>query len=417
MLGDTVETRDRSATSSASPKTASMKIVQVLPRYAPAWAYGGGVHMFWLLAEELARRGHRIEVITSDSLGKDERAESLEEDLKPNVHVRRFRNRFNAMSASLPAVFYRPRSMRRGLREAMAQADVVHMGESRGIHNLWAAQASAAARVPLVWSAFGGLPTASGVRGVYRRLHDIFLTRHVVPRVDAFVAQSEHEELVYVEHGAPRAKIHRIPLCVDLSLFERLPERGALRSKLGIGLTDHLVVSVARLAPVKGLDLLIDAFGRIPESDRGPHLALVGWDHGSLPALKAQVNTLGLQGRVHFPGALYNEERLIAYRDADVFCLTPTVYEETSLAALEAAASGCPTVLSPQCEIPGLAGAGGGLVVDRRVETVSGAIAQLLADDAHRLGIGEKARAHVTTHFSVSSVGGQYEALFRKLIR
>jgi glycosyltransferase involved in cell wall biosynthesis len=392
-----------------------MRILQVLPRYAPAWAYGGGVHMFWLLAQELARRGHQIEVVTSDSLSRDERAECLEEDLAPNIHVRRFRNRFNAMSASLPAVFYRPRSMRRGLREATADADVVHMGESRGIHNLWAAQAAANARVPLVWSAFGGLPTATGVRGVYRRLHDVLLTRQVVPKVDAFVAQSEHEELVYVGHGAPHSKIRRIPLCVDLSFFERLPERGALRSRLGIRAGDQLVVSVARLAPVKGLDLLVQAFSRLPETQRGPHLALIGWDHGSLPALKAAVKRLGLENRVHFPGALYNEERLIAYRDADVFCLTPTVYEETSLAALEAAASGCPTVLSSQCEVPGLGAARGGVVVRRDPESVAGALADLLADDAGRLDTGERARAYVWSHFSASAVAERYEALFREL--
>src|SRR4029077_15273629 len=133
------------------------------------------------------------------------------------------------------------------------------------------------------------------------------------PKVDAFVAESDHEELVYREHGAPPAKIHLIPLCVDLSFFERLPEHGALRRKLGISAADNLVVAVARLAPPKGLELLVEAFSRLPRADSGPHLALVGWDHGSLPALKAQVQRLALEGRVHFPGALYGEERLIAY--------------------------------------------------------------------------------------------------------
>jgi glycosyltransferase involved in cell wall biosynthesis len=373
--------------------------------------------MFWLLARELASRGHQIDVVTSDSLSRDERAQHLDENLQPSIHVRRFRNRFNSMSGSLPVVFNRPRSMRAGLRDAMAHADVVHMGESRGVHNLWAARAASTARVPLVWSAFGGLPAATSVRGVYRRLHDILFTRKIVPLVDAFVAQSEHEETVYLAHTAPRSKIHRIPLCVDLSLFERLPEHGALRRRLGIRNADQLVVSVARLAPVKGLDLLVDAFSRVPENGRGPHLALIGWDHGSLPALKAQVKRLGLAHRVHFPGALYNEERLIAYRDADVFCLTPRVFEETSLAALEAAASGCPTVLAQECEIPGLAAAGGGFVVPREPEVVAGAISQLLADDTGRHSAGERAREHVTTYFSASSVAAQYEALFQKLIR
>jgi glycosyltransferase involved in cell wall biosynthesis len=394
-----------------------MRILQVLPRYAPAWAYGGGVRMFWLLARELARRGHQIDVVTSDSLGRDERAERLDEDLEPRIHVRRFRNRFNAMSASLPAVFYRPRSMRRGLREAMARSDVAHMGESRGIHNLWTAQAAAETRVPLAWSAFGGLPTATGVRGLYRRAHDVFLTRQVVPHVDAFIAQTPHEGEVYKEHGAPPGKIHEIPLCVDLSSYEKLPPRGELRRRLGIDSGDPLIVSVARLAPVKGLDFLVDAFARIRGLRRDPHLALVGWDHGSLPALQAQVTRLGLTGRVHFPGALYGDERMIAYRDADVFCLTPIVYEETSLAALEAAAAGCPTVLTRECQIPGLAGAGGGLVVSRELDPVAIALAALLGDESRRTEMGGLAREHVERNFSVVSVADLHEALFRTMAR
>lgn len=394
-----------------------MRIVQVLPRYAPAWAYGGGVQMFWMLAQELAKRGHQIDVVTSDSLGRDERADRLEEDLQPNIHVRRFRNRFNAMSASLPAVFYRPRSMRRGLREAIARADVVHMGESRGIHNLWTAQAASSARVPLAWSAFGGLPTASGVRGIYRRAHDVFLTRQVVQHVAAFIAQTPHETKVYLEHGARPDRIHEIPLCVDLSSYERLPERGALRHRLGIRSNDQLVVSVARLAPVKGLDLLLGAFASITATEHGPHLALVGWDHGSLRSLQAQAKQLGVTDRVHFPGALFGDERLIAYRDADVFCLTPIVFEETSLAALEAAASGCPTVLIPQCEIPGLHQAGGGVVVSRDLDRVATALAALLGNDSQREEMADAAREYVQRNFSVTSVADRHEVLFRKLLQ
>ena len=416
MLGDTVGTREHGSNPHQS-RLGAMTIVQVLPRYAPAWAYGGGVRMFWLLACELAQRGHRIEVVTSDSLGPDQRSESRDEEMEPNIHVRRFRNRFNAMSARLPALFYRPRSMRAGLRESMAHADVVHMGESRGIHNLWAARAAAEAKKPLVWSAFGGLPAASGVRGLYRRTHDVLITRQVVPRVDAFVAQTPHERAVYVEHGAPPSRIHEIPLCVDLSSYERLSERGALRSKLGLRASDRLVVAVARLAPVKGLDFLVDAFARVPASEHGPHLALVGWDHGSLRSLQLQVQRLGLGARVHFPGALYGDERLVAYRDADLFCLTPSVFEETSLAALEAAASGCPTVLIPECEIPGLAAAGGGLVVGRRLESVAAAVAELIADDSRARDMGLSAAEHVRRDFSVGSVADRHEALFHELVR
>lgn len=411
MPGEAPQALSERKSASGAP-VRPLQIVQVLPRYAPAWAYGGGVQMFWMLARELSRRGHRIEVITSDSLSREARADRLDEDLAPSIHVRRYRNAFNSLSASLPAVFYRPRAMRAGLREALGGADVIHMGESRGIHNLWTAQAASQAHVPLAWSAFGGLPPSVGVRGLYRRAHDVFLTRRVVPRVDAFIAQTPHEIEVYRRHGAPASSIHEIPLCVDLSAFENLPARGAFRRRLGIRDTDQLIASVARLAPVKGLELLVDAFARLPAGSRGPHLALVGWDHGSLTSLAAQARRLGVSERVHFPGALYGDERLTAYRDADMFSLAPVVYEETSLAALEAAAAGCPTVLTPQCEIPGLAGAGGGVVVARDAYALACALETVLSDESCRTAMGAVAAAHARINFSAEHVTDLHEALF-----
>jgi poly(glycerol-phosphate) alpha-glucosyltransferase len=125
---------------------------------------------------------------------------------------------------------------------------------------------------------------------------------------------------------------------------------------------------------------------------------------------------LGVGDRVLFPGGIYGEDRLGAYVDADVFALTPAVYEETSLAALEAAACGTPTVLSPQCEIPGLVTAQGGLVVERRSEAISEALQYLLKDETLRHRMGDHARRHVASTLTVEIVAGQHEAIFGELV-
>ena len=112
---------------------------------------------------------------------------------------------------------------------------------------------------------------------------------------------------------------------------------------------------------LKGLDILIDAVE--PLLDDGTSLAIVGRDDGQLDELCARFAPLFAAGRVRFVGPLYGAERFEAYADADVFCLTPTHWEETSVASLEAAACGTAVVLTEQAEIPGSRGAGGGFVV------------------------------------------------------
>lgn len=393
-----------------------MTIVQVLPRYAPAWAFGGGVRMFWMLATQLAERGNDLVVVTSDALGPTERVKQLTEEISPGIVVHRFPNPHPWLAAHLAPIFFRPAGMRNGLATLLKTADVVHMGESRGVHNVWAAQACADAGVPLVWSAYGGLAVGAGLRRMYRAAYDLAFTRKVVPRVARFVAQTTHETTIYLTHGARASSIREIPLCVDLKSFQSLPGRGVFRRRLGLAPEAQLIVCVARLSPVKGLDTLIDAFSRLEASARGPHLALVGWDHGSLSSLRSQARKLSIGSRVHFCGPLYGDERLTAYVDADVFALTPRVYEETSLAALEAAACGVPTVLTAECEIPGLVAAGGGLQVERAAPAIANGLAGLLENPGRRREVGELARNHVQSRFGAGAVAAQHEAVFRELI-
>ena len=393
-----------------------MRILQVLPRYAPAWAFGGGVRMFWILAEALASRGHQVSVITSDSLSPDTRSTDLTETLGAGVRVRRYRNRYNGLSAALGPIFFRPIGMRAALRRAVLDVDVIHMGESRGIHNVWTADAAATAKVPLIWSAYGGLASGAGIRGLYRQLHDDAFTKKVLPHVAAVVAQTPHEEEVYLQFGLRPEQIERIPLCLDPELESAVVSSGSFRRMISVPHGAPLVVSVARLHPVKGLDLLIRAFAQLPVGGNPPYLALVGGDHGAQEALMRQAESLGVAARVKFPGPLYGSDRFAAYSDATVFALTPAVFEETSLAALEAAACGAPTVLIRECEIPGLADTGGGLVVPREEAAVAYGLSSLLGDNVGRQEMSLKARAFTLEHYSARKVVSSHEVLFERLI-
>ncbi len=103
---------------------------------------------------------------------------------------------------------------------------------------------------------------------------------------------------------------------------------------------------------MKGLDILIGAVE--PLLDQGVTLAIVGRDDGQLEELRRRFASRFTDSTVRFAGPLYGDARFEAYVDADVFCLTPPHWEETSLAALEAAASGTAVVLAEQTEIPGI---------------------------------------------------------------
>jgi glycosyltransferase involved in cell wall biosynthesis len=109
-------------------------------------------------------------------------------------------------------------------------------------------------------------------------------------------------------------------------------------------------------------------------------------------------------------------DRITAYVDADIFALTSRFFEETSLAALEAAACGKATIVAAQCEIPGLASAHGGRVTDLAVGAIATSLRELLEDNAAREEMGRRARQFVRTNLTAQRAAELHENLFEELL-
>jgi glycosyltransferase involved in cell wall biosynthesis len=393
----------------------SMRILQIAPRYAPAWAYGGGVRMTFELALQWVARGHSVTAFTSDQDDGGRRFDSLSERIE-GIAVRRFRNPVGALARRFPFLFFYPRGMKAELRDIRGRFDVIHLAESRGPHNRWAIREGLRQGVPVAWSPYGGLAEGEGMRRVYRRAHDlVFDTRGIVMSSPGLIAQTFHEAETFRRFGALASQVRVIPLAVNWAEFETLPARGQFRRSLGIDNECKLVVSVGRIHKTKGLHVLIPAFARAVAADPSARLAIVGWDQGYLANARRIVDVLGLSGRVLFPGPVYGPARLSVYVDADLFALTPGVYEETSLAALEACASGTGCVVTRQCEIPGLDEAGAGLTVACGVDEVAAAMAEVLAGVTSQKW-GANARRMVRDRFTSVVVAGLHEDFFRELM-
>ena len=119
--------------------------------------------------------------------------------------------------------------------------------------------------------------------------------------------------------------------------------RGAaatLRAGIGLDADDVAVLSVARLAPEKGLDLLVSAVARAER----PRLHLVLAGHGPERAvLEALAGDLGV--RITFLGGVAWDEIVEIYAAADIFALLSR-HEPWGVVVNEAAACGLPLVLS-----------------------------------------------------------------------
>ncbi|HUF01629.1 MAG TPA: glycosyltransferase [Gaiellaceae bacterium] len=165
--------------------------------------------------------------------------------------------------------------------------------------------------------------------------------------------------------------------------------RDELRRALGVENEDVAVLSVARLAPEKGLDTLVRAAAAI----RDPRLVLVLAGEGSERARLAEL-ARELAARVVFAGDVAWGRIVELYVAADVFVLL-SEREPWGVVVNEAAACGLPLVLSDRV---GAAydllrdGENGALVPAGDVQAAAEALRQLAEDEDLRRAYGARSR-------------------------
>lgn len=192
-----------------------------------------------------------------------------------------------------------------------------------------------------------------------------------------------------VSLGADPARVRVFANTVDVERFGDLADRLSarreeLRAGFGLGQDDVAVVTVARLAPEKGIDVLLRAAGERP--------VLVVGDGPERERLEALARDLGI--RATFTGDRPLEGVLEAYVAADVFALLSS-HEPWGVVVNEAAACGLPLVLS---ERVGAArdllrdGENGFLVPAGDVDAAADALTRLASDPGLRERMGARSR-------------------------
>ena len=196
------------------------------------------------------------------------------------------------------------------------------------------------------------------------------------------------------DYAAHAQRIATIPCGVDTEVF--VPgERAAARRELGLD-ERPMLLWVGRIAPIKGLDTLLDAVGRLQAAGTGLRLLIVGGDadeprNGHERALRDQIERLGLAAAVRFVGPQPQDALPAYYAAADVTVL-PSYYESFGMVALEAMACGSPVIAS---RVGGLVttvrdGVTGFLVPDGDVDALAERVATLIADPDLRWRIGRE---------------------------
>lgn len=324
-----------------------LHIVAGLPRE------GGGLsELVPAFAREAALLGHDVSIATVAG-ENDVLSDAAAVAVRCGVKLLRF-------APAPPRRLFFSAGMLRGLCGAVAAADVVHVHSNWTFPVWWGCHLALSFRKKLVLSPQGCLERERLKRSAWKkRIAGWLFDRRFLRRATVIHATCDAEAYgirSYLGAAEGALPITVIPNGADSELLLSRPTRDAFDAKWPACQGKQVVLSLSRLNPLKGLDLLVSAWGRVSDPFPAWHLLIAGPDEGGHERrLRQAVQAAGISSRVTFCGPLYGADKAMAMRNASLFVL-PTRNENFGIAVAESLACGVPVITTkgaPWAELMG----------------------------------------------------------------
>jgi glycosyltransferase involved in cell wall biosynthesis len=256
-----------------------------------------------------------------------------------------------------------------------------------------------------------------------KRLLSIYLPflRRFVSSTDAVIAATpaHFTSSTQIPASYPNSKRHVIPYGRDFSDLALTPATTQLCDLLKVNAksastTGRIIFALGRHVYYKGFDILIEAMQHIDAQ-------LILGGEGPLKAeLQQQVERLGISQKVLFTGSIPEADLAAYFNAGDVFCLPSVAQSEAfGLVQLEAMACGKPVVctqLNNGVNVVNQAGVTGLAVPVGNTTALAEALNTLLHDDALRSKLGQQAKTHAVSGYSLTAMSNSHVALYHMLL-
>ena len=320
-----------------------MKILQVIPAFYPAHAYGGSVEVAYHISKELVRRGHEVTVYTSDSLDKYHRQKSSVSEID-GIKVYYFKTLNNRLAWN--RLIFTPGILPQLSRE-MNSFDIVHLHSHYTFLNIATHYYARKFHIPYVLQAHTSVATYFQ-KGAQKRIFDKLWGYRIIRDARKLIAVSKEESEHYKQMGVAGERISVIYNGMDIESFKNLPKYGRFRKKYSINGT--MILYLGRIHKSKGIDIAIKAFFKlIKEIDDDIVFVIAGSDDGYKTELERLIKKLNLSDRVMFMGFVDEDDKMSVYVDADLFVHTVLYMGGVGLTPLEAILCDTPVIVTDEC--------------------------------------------------------------------
>lgn len=238
--------------------------------------------------------------------------------------------------------------------------------------------------------------------------------------VDAYLVNSEYYADAMADYlQLPREKFRIVPLGIDTHEFASIATMDASPS------TSPTIGYLARLAPEKGLHLLVDAFLQLKQwpGMQDARLEIAGWlgpQHKAYADEQFQkLHAAGHGEAFKYWGEVDRTQKLEFLRKIGVLSVPTTYREPKGLFVLEALAAGVPVVQPAHGAFPELLAATGGgvLVPPLDASALAEGLHALLLDHEQRAMLSQQGRQAVQQSYHATAIAEQTLQELEALVR
>ena len=236
------------------------------------------------------------------------------------------------------------------------------------------------------------------------------LKRFAYPRsnFEVIVASKWMENMLSQSPLFGGVPVHRIPFGLDLDFF-KVGDQAAAKARLGIEPRRLVLCFRSVLNDFKGLQYIIEALDRLAVDQ--PICLLTLNDKGRVEKFKERFQVVEL-------GWTNDDEMMRNVYDATDLFVMPSLAESFGLMAVEAMASGKPTVCFEGTALPEVTFAPHGAVAvpTRDSAALAAAIERLIRNPEERLQRGRRSRQLAEQHYDIRKQAEHTAAVYRQVI-
>ena len=357
---------------------------------------GGGAERTRRLSSALVRQGHFVTVLTTNMKSGTSglpRVEGAEV-----VVLRCLNKRF--LVPLLPLGL---------LRRLIREHDIVHLNGHWTTLNSVIYLLAKIERKPYAVSPVGTL-ALFGRSQKLKRIYNAVVGNSLIRNARAHIAVTPLEARQFNDYGVESSRVTVIPNGVDAESFAVIDSK-PFRERHGLAKAP-LILFVGRLNPIKGPDLLLEAFAQVAELFSSYLLIFAGPDEGMEAGLRGDALRHGISDRVRFVGYVGGDEKLAAYRSATLLVI-PSRMEAMSIVVLEGGAAGTPVLITDQCGFDIVEEIGGGRVVKAEAVAIAAGLTDMLSDADNLPNAGRRLCDTVRRDFTWDAAALRMLTLFK----